>query len=47
MFKLTLQKVKEAEILHDTTGSTANPYFLVYVDANKVDDLVETIVKRN
>lgn len=40
-------KVKEAEILHDTTGSTANPYFLVYVDANKVDDLVETIAKRN
>ncbi|CAO3672854.1 unnamed protein product [Rhizopus stolonifer] len=38
-------KVKESEILHDTTGSTANPYFLVYVDANKVDDLVETIIK--
>lgn len=47
VFKLMLQKVKEAEILHDTTGSTANPYFLVYVDANKVDDLVETIAKRN
>ncbi|KAG1465197.1 hypothetical protein G6F56_004936 [Rhizopus delemar] len=38
-------KVKESEILHDTTGSTANPYFLVYVDANKVDNLVETIIK--
>ncbi|KAK4509805.1 uncharacterized protein ATC70_007109 [Mucor velutinosus] len=36
-------KVNESEILHDTTGSTANPYFLVYVDATKMDDCVETI----
>lgn len=36
-------KVNESEILHDTTGSTANPYFLVYVDAAKMDDCVETI----
>lgn len=39
-------KVNEEEIYHDTTGSTANPYFLVYVDANKVNEFVETIVKR-
>lgn len=39
-------KVNESEIYHDTTGSTANPYFLVYVDANKVNQFVETIVKR-
>lgn len=36
-------KVPETEILNDTTGSTANPYFLVYVDATKMDDCVETI----
>jgi hypothetical protein len=36
-------KVPETEILSDTTGSTANPYFLVYVDATKMDDCVETI----
>ncbi|KAL7327567.1 ubiquitin-specific protease ubp2 [Mucor circinelloides] len=36
-------KVNESEILHDTTGSTANPYFLVYVDATKMDHCVETI----
>ncbi|KAI8642866.1 hypothetical protein BD408DRAFT_451474 [Parasitella parasitica] len=36
-------KVHEDEIFHDTTGSTANPYFLVYVDATKMDACVETI----
>lgn len=41
-----ISKVNETEIYHDTTGSTANPYFLVYVDANKVNDFVETIVKK-
>jgi ubiquitin C-terminal hydrolase len=40
-------KVHESEIYHDTTGSTANPYFLVYVDASKIDDCVETIVTRS
>jgi ubiquitin C-terminal hydrolase len=39
-------KAQESEIYHDTTGSTANPYFLVYVDASKIDDCVETIVTR-
>lgn len=39
-------KVPESEIFHDTTGSTANPYFLVYVDATKIDKCVETIVAR-
>lgn len=39
-------KVNEQEVFHDTTGSTANPYFLVYVDANKLDQVVETIVRR-
>ncbi|CAO3656591.1 unnamed protein product [Mucor hiemalis] len=39
-------KVDEQEVFHDTTGSTANPYFLVYVDANKLDQVVETIVRR-
>ncbi|OBZ83177.1 Ubiquitin carboxyl-terminal hydrolase 2 [Choanephora cucurbitarum] len=36
-------KVNESEIFHDTTGSTANPYFLVYVDANRTQEYVETI----
>ncbi|CEP08855.1 hypothetical protein [Parasitella parasitica] len=36
-------KVHESEIFHDTTGSTANPYFLVYVDARQIDNCVETI----
>ncbi|KAI9248622.1 hypothetical protein BY458DRAFT_445771 [Sporodiniella umbellata] len=40
-----ITKVEESEILHDTTGSTANPYFLVYIDADKVDSLVQTIIK--
>lgn len=40
-----VSKVNESEIYHDTTGATANPYFLVYVDANKVNEYVETIVK--
>lgn len=41
-----VSKANESEIFHDTTGSTANPYFLVYVDASKLDQVVETIVKR-
>ncbi|KAI7888447.1 uncharacterized protein EV154DRAFT_425602 [Mucor mucedo] len=40
-----VSKVNESEIYHNTTGATANPYFLVYVDANKVNEFVETIVK--
>ncbi|KAI8366547.1 hypothetical protein BD560DRAFT_400644 [Blakeslea trispora] len=40
-------KVDESEIFHDTTGSTANPYFLVYVDANRIQESVETIVKES
>ncbi|RCH89780.1 ubiquitin-specific protease ubp2, partial [Rhizopus stolonifer] len=39
-------KVNESEIFHDTTGSTANPYFLVYVDADKMKESVETIVTK-
>ncbi|KAI7905711.1 uncharacterized protein BX663DRAFT_500635 [Cokeromyces recurvatus] len=39
-------KVQESEIFHNTTGSTANPYFLVYVDESKMNDFVETIVTR-
>lgn len=39
-------KVQEEEVFHDTTGSTANPYFLVYVDASKLDQVVETVVRR-
>lgn len=42
----TVTKVAESEIFHDTTGSTANPYFLVYVDAEEINDYVETIVTR-
>lgn len=41
-----VSKVNESEIYRDTTGDTANPYFLVYVDANKANDFVETIVKK-
>ncbi|KAI8057395.1 hypothetical protein BDF21DRAFT_440923 [Thamnidium elegans] len=41
-----VSKVNESEVYHDTTGSTANPYFLVYVDQNRVNEYVETIVKR-
>ncbi|KAI9245928.1 hypothetical protein EDC94DRAFT_529888 [Helicostylum pulchrum] len=41
-----VSKVNESEVYHDTTGSTANPYFLVYVDQNQVNEYVETIVKK-
>lgn len=37
-------KADEREVLYDTSGSNANPYFLVYVDADKLDKLVETAV---
>ncbi|ORX54410.1 cysteine proteinase [Hesseltinella vesiculosa] len=33
-------KVQETEIFKDTTGSTANPYFLVYIKKDRVDQLV-------
>ncbi|KAI8997594.1 hypothetical protein BDB01DRAFT_771683 [Pilobolus umbonatus] len=39
-------KVNENEVFQDTTGSTANPYFLVYVDANRVNEYVETIATK-
>ncbi|KAL9537356.1 hypothetical protein MBANPS3_011848 [Mucor bainieri] len=39
----TVHRVSETEILKSTAGSTANPYFLVYVDAAKLDDCVQTI----
>lgn len=42
---LSTYKVNESEIFQNTTGSTANPYFLVYVKADDADSLVETIVK--
>ncbi|KAI9342437.1 hypothetical protein BD770DRAFT_329830 [Pilaira anomala] len=42
----TVSKVNESEVYHDTSGSTANPYFLVYVDENRINQYVETIVKK-
>ncbi|KAI8350593.1 hypothetical protein EDC96DRAFT_567370 [Choanephora cucurbitarum] len=36
-------KVDESEIFHSTTGSATNPYFLAYVDANRIEEYVETI----
>ncbi|KAI8066868.1 hypothetical protein BC940DRAFT_301744 [Gongronella butleri] len=33
-------KVQESEIFKDTTGSTANPYFLVYIKKDKLAQLV-------
>ncbi|KAI8147774.1 hypothetical protein BJV82DRAFT_664137 [Fennellomyces sp. T-0311] len=36
-------KVDEAEIFQNTTGSTANPYFLVYIKDSEADALVQTI----
>ncbi|OZJ05178.1 hypothetical protein BZG36_02206 [Bifiguratus adelaidae] len=35
--------VEEAEVFADTTGSTANPYFLVYVKATEAEDLIDTV----
>ncbi|KAI9302222.1 hypothetical protein BJ944DRAFT_123824 [Cunninghamella echinulata] len=40
----TVSKVKSANIFNDTTGSTANPYFLVYV-RDDIDNLVQTVPK--
>ncbi|CAO3621299.1 unnamed protein product [Cunninghamella blakesleeana] len=40
----TVSKVSSTNIFNDTTGSTANPYFLVYV-RNDVDNLVQTVFK--
>ncbi|KAI9496046.1 hypothetical protein BDB00DRAFT_927094 [Zychaea mexicana] len=37
-------KVEESEILQNTTGSTANPYFLVYIKDSDADELVQTSV---
>ncbi|KAI9318471.1 hypothetical protein BX666DRAFT_1855352 [Dichotomocladium elegans] len=34
--------VEEAEIFLDTTGHTANPYFVVYVRVADIDEIVET-----
>lgn len=42
----TVSKVNESEVYHDTSGSTANPYFLVYVDENRINQYVETVVKK-
>ncbi|OAD68228.1 hypothetical protein PHYBLDRAFT_183194 [Phycomyces blakesleeanus NRRL 1555(-)] len=39
-------KVEEAELFRDTSGSTANPYFLVYVREEDSDALVETVAKK-
>ncbi|KAI9007436.1 hypothetical protein CLU79DRAFT_849732 [Phycomyces nitens] len=39
-------KVEEAELFRDTSGSTANPYFLVYVREEDADSLVETVAKK-
>ncbi|KAL9537940.1 hypothetical protein MBANPS3_011331 [Mucor bainieri] len=39
----TVHRVSETEIFNNTAGSTANPYFLVYVDAAKLDNCVQTI----
>ncbi|OBZ88825.1 Ubiquitin carboxyl-terminal hydrolase 2 [Choanephora cucurbitarum] len=36
-------EVDENEIFHSTTGSATNPYFLAYVDANRIEEYVETI----
>ncbi|KAG0183416.1 ubiquitin-specific protease ubp2 [Apophysomyces sp. BC1021] len=41
-----VSKVDESEIFRDTTGSTANPYFLVYVKDEVSEALVETAVER-
>ncbi|KAF7723179.1 ubiquitin-specific protease ubp2 [Apophysomyces ossiformis] len=41
-----VSKVDETEIFRDTTGSTANPYFLVYVKDDISESLVETAVER-
>ncbi|KAI8377998.1 uncharacterized protein BYT42DRAFT_496848 [Radiomyces spectabilis] len=40
-------KVHESDIYRDTSGSTANPYLLVYVKAENADALVETIAQRD
>ncbi|KAI8982326.1 hypothetical protein BDF20DRAFT_817902 [Mycotypha africana] len=39
-------KVQEQEVVRDTTGSTANAYFLVYIEADKVNELVETVIPK-
>jgi uncharacterized UBP type Zn finger protein len=37
---INVSEVNEAEIFKDTTGSTANPYFLVYVKASGKKDMI-------
>ncbi|SAM03003.1 hypothetical protein [Absidia glauca] len=34
-------KVDEAEILRNTTGTKANPYFLVYIQKESIDSLAD------
>ncbi|KAG2225679.1 hypothetical protein INT45_012151 [Circinella minor] len=40
-------RVEESEIFQNTTGSTANPYFLVYIKDSDADNLVQTIDPNN
>jgi hypothetical protein len=37
---INVSEVNEAEIFKDTTGSTANPYFLVYIKASGKKDMI-------
>ncbi|GAB5586731.1 ubiquitin-specific protease ubp2 [Umbelopsis nana] len=41
-----VSEVNESEIFKDTTGSTANPYFLVYVKASDVQKHVMTVCRK-
>ena len=39
--------MEESEIFQNTTGSTANPYFLVYIKDSDADNLVQTTDPNN
>ncbi|CAG8550036.1 2207_t:CDS:2, partial [Paraglomus occultum] len=41
-----VSEVRESEVFADTTGSTANPYCMVYVRAKDAKEIVNTVCRR-